>query len=54
MKNSGRTSFARKWHTACVAGGLLFLAQVASAQTPTEFASEQVRRGEYLARAGAS
>lgn len=53
MKNSGGARFARKWQIiACVVGGLLFLVHMASAQTPTESDAEQVRRGEYLARAG--
>ncbi len=53
MKNSGGARFASKRQIiACVVGGLLFLAHMASAQTPTEPDAEQVRRGEYLARAG--
>lgn len=53
MKNSGGARFASKRQIiACVAGGLLFLAHMASAQTPTESDAEQVRHGEYLARAG--
>ncbi|MCG7755801.1 MAG: cytochrome c, partial [Nitrosomonas sp.] len=36
----------------CVTGGLLSLMHMAWAQTPTDSDTEQIRRGEYLARAG--
>ena len=54
MRNSSGAGFMSKWLViACwVAGGLLSLVPMASAQTTTDSDTELVRRGEYLARAG--
>ena len=53
MKNLSEARLTSIWRIiVCVTGGLLSLAQVASAQPLTDSDTEQVRRGEYLARAG--
>lgn len=53
MRNSRGTGLTSIWRIIiCVTSGLLSLVQMASAQTPADSDTEQVRRGEYLARAG--
>lgn len=53
MRNLSETRLTSIWRIiVCVAGGLLSLVQMASAQPLTDSDTEQVRRGEYLARAG--
>lgn len=53
MRNLSKAGFMSKWRIiGFVAGGLLSLAPMASAQTPADSSAEQIQRGEYLARAG--
>lgn len=53
MRNIHGARFASKWPIVVyITGGLMFLVQMASAQTLADSNAEQIRRGEYLARAG--